>query len=124
MKFLGEIYKEKILPRKDLVERELPYNDHESQIVKDLFGYKLVCGKHQVECASEEEARYLKIFLDVGLTEIKIPKDINFLKQIIPELEESKKNIDEIIDEFMESIFDRKAKAQLRHEVYMEYAKF
>jgi hypothetical protein len=124
MKFIGEIYKEKILPRKDLVDKELPYNHTESQVIKDLFGYKLVVGKEQIECATEDEARYLKVFLDLGLTEIKIPKDLNFLKQIVPELESSKKHIDEILKEFTESIFDRKAKAQLRHEVYMEFARF
>jgi hypothetical protein len=124
VKFLGEIYKEKILTRKDLIERELPYNHTDSEIIKDLFGYKLVCGKYTIECGTEEEARYLKVFLDVGLTEVKIPKDINFLKQILPEIEASKKRIDEILLEFTESIFDRKAKAQLRHEVYMEYARY
>lgn len=124
MKFIGEIYKEKILPRKDLVEKDLPYNHVTSQIVKDLFGYKIIVGKNTIVCESEEEARYLKIFIDLGLTEIKIPKDFNFLTEIVPELEASKKHIDNIIQEYTDSIFDKKAKAQLRHEVYMEYASF
>lgn len=124
MKFIGEIYKEQILPRKDLVNKDLPYNNCESQVIKDLFGYKLLCGKHTIECETEEEARYLKIFLDLGLTEIKMPKDIKFLREITPLLEKNKKQLDEIMNEFMVSIFNRSAKAQLKHEVYMEFAKY
>lgn len=124
MKLIGEIYKEKILTRKDLVNRELPYNYYESQIIKDLFGYKLVCGKHQVECATEEEARYLKIFLDIGLTEIKIPRDHKFLCEILPELETCKIGIDEIMNDFMKGILNRRARERLKHEVYMEFAKY
>ena len=123
MKTIGEYYQEKVLSKKGLREVELPQYNGESRIEKDLFGWKLYSGKNFIECSSQEEARYLKVFLDSGLSEIKIPKDVEYLMSILPELERLKSRIDEILNSYLESIFDRKAREQLKHEVYMEVTK-
>ena len=123
MKTLGEFYREKILSREDLITRELPNNSGEIKIERDLFGWRLYSGKNFIECRSEEEACYLKVFMDAGMTEICIPKDEEYLKIILPELEHLKTRIDEIINSYLESIMGVKTKAQLKHSVFMEMMK-
>jgi hypothetical protein len=111
------------LPKRKLSKKELPDNSGEIKIDRDLFGWKLFSGKNFFECRSEEEARYLKIFADLGMTEIFVPKDDVHLKNILPELERLKTRTDEILNSYLETILDRKIKERLKHEVYMEITK-
>jgi hypothetical protein len=125
MKLIGEFYREKVLslPKRSLFKKELSDNSGETKIERDLFGWKLFSGKNFIECRSEEEARYLKILLDLGFTEIYVPKDDAYLKDILPELERLKTRTDEILNSYLETILDRKIKERLRYEVYMEITK-
>lgn len=125
MKLIGEFYKEKVfsLPKRKLSKKELPDNSGEIKIERDLFGWKLFSGKNFIECRSEEEARYLKILFDLGFTEIYVPKDDAYLKEILPELERLKTRTDEILNSYLETILDRKVRERLKHEVYMEISK-
>jgi len=125
MKFIGKYYKETVLslPKKSLFKRELPGNSDEIKTERDLFGWKLYSGKDSIECRSEEEARYLKVFLDLGFTEIYVPKDEAHLKSILPELERLKTRADEILNSYLETILDRKIRERLKYEVYMEISK-
>jgi hypothetical protein len=125
MKLIGEFYKEKVLslPKKKLSKKELQDNSGEIRIERDLFGWKLYWGKNFLECRSEEEARYLKIFLDLGLDKVYIPKDDVYLKEILMELEKLKSKTDEILNSYLETILDRRIRERLKHEVYMEVAK-
>jgi len=123
MKTLGEFYREKILSCSDRISVQLPNSAGENRIEKDLFGWKLYSGKDSIECRSEEEARYLKILLDAGMTEVFIPKDEDYLKSILPELERLKKKIDEIVDSYLDSVLDRRVRERVRTEVFMELTK-
>jgi len=125
MKFIGRYYKETVLslPKKSLFKRELRGNSGEIRIERDLFGWKVYSGKDSIECRSEEEARYLKVFLDLGFIEIYVPKDEAHLKSVLPELERLKTRADEILNSYLETILDRKIKERLKHEVYMEISK-
>lgn len=132
MKRIGAFYREKILslPKKSLTKREEPYySPHDMKIERDLFGWKIWYNRAgrksrlYIECRSEEEARYLKVLLDVGMKEIFVPKDNEYLKSILPELERLKKRTDEILNSYLETILNRQIRAQLKHEVYMEITK-
>jgi len=105
----------------------MPYSYLENmEIVRDLFGVKIYYTKLGrksrafLECRSEEEARFIKVFNDAGMTEIYVPKDNEYLKNILPELEKLKEKTDEIINSYLETILNRNLKARLRHEVFME----
>ena len=123
MQTLGEFYKEKILIRADLISIELPERDGENEIVKDLFGWKLYSGKNSMECNSEEEARYLKVFLDAGMDEVFIPTNKDFLNKIVEDLENLKTKIDKIINLHLSAVFNRSIKERVKHEVYQEIIK-
>jgi hypothetical protein len=122
MKRIGRFYKETVLslPEDKRFEINLPYGSGEIKIEKDLFGWKLYCGKKFVECRSEEEARYLKIFLEVGLSSVYVPKDEEYLKSILPELERLKKRTDEIINFHTSGILNKRIREEIRQKVYSE----
>ena len=125
MRTIGKFYLDEVmcLPKSKLKKVELPSDNDNSKIDHDLFGIKLYAGDEYIECRSEEEARYLKVFLDSGVREVYIPKDDEYLKTILPKLEYIKSKIDEFLADAMYSLFDRKLKAQLKHEVFMEVTK-
>ena len=87
MKTIGDFYLQRILTRKKLIHRELPGDFQKGRIEKDLFGWNLYSGNHCINCRSEEEARYLKVFVDTNVSEVKVPGDDEDLREILPELE-------------------------------------
>lgn len=123
MKTFGEFYREDVLTKRPLVKRVLPPHSDEIKVVKDLFGWKLYSGKQSIDCRSEEEAKFLKIFLEVGFEEVKVPKDDKILKELLTELEEMKEVADEIIEEHAEGLLSRRIKEELRHRVWQELTK-
>jgi len=120
---LGKFYKEKILSHKPLLVKKLPLLSNKIEIKKELFGWRICSGRQSIECDSEEEARYLKVFFEAGLEEVKIPKDKNYLKKILPELEKLKIDIDKIINYYLESIVNTKIKKELRYRLWSEIIK-
>lgn len=121
MPTLGDFYREKILSQKDLVDRQLPANSGKIEIKQDLFGCKLFYGKKEfLECRSEQEARYLKVWMESGVREIAVPQDEEYLKNIVPDLEELKKKIDQVIHDYTFGILNRKIRERIRREVYQE----
>ncbi|MBI4333617.1 MAG: hypothetical protein HY673_20325 [Chloroflexi bacterium] len=124
MRTIGEFYKEEILAKKGVVVRDLPSGAGETRIVRDLFGWRLCSGKECIECRSEEEARYLKIFLDAGVREIGVPADDQLLKDILPRLERLKSRTFAIIDSYLETVLNRKIRERVRHDVLAEITKF
>ncbi len=132
MKTIGDFLRARILPlpEESLDMRETPYLFLDNmRIVKEIWGWKIFYTKSGrkkeefLECRSEEEARYLKALIDSGLREIPVPKDDEYLKSILPELERVKARIDEILHQYMDTIRDRSAREQLRREVYEDCVK-
>jgi hypothetical protein len=125
MKRIGAYYREEVLslPQEMLIEVELPRSSGEFKIIKDLFGWKLYSGDNFVECRSEEEARYLLVFWDAGMRNVMVPKEEEYLKKILPELERLKKRTDEIIEKHLRALRNPRLREQVRREVYMEITK-
>jgi len=122
MQFLGEFYREKILSQKKLKEIEFPRRDDEEElkIVQELFDWKIYAGKRYLSCTSEEEARYLKLFWEIGLTSIKIPRDKEYLKSILPDLELLKQKHQKILDDELAFILRPKKRRLIEHRFWME----
>ena len=124
MQRLGNFYKEKILCRNDLITKELPGSSSEVKIEHNLFGWRLYSGKEYIECSSEYEARYLKVWREAMVNEIGVPKDEEFLKTIVPELEELKRKTDEVIEEDLMCVFRKKDRNQILYWVWTEITKY
>lgn len=52
--------------------------------------------------------------------EVYIPKDDNFIREILPELEKLKKRTDEILNEYLETLMKRAHRERLKFMVYRE----
>ena len=120
---LGKFYKEKILSQKQLYAKKLPRPSDKILVEQDLYGWRLYSGKKHIACESEHEANYLKVWLEMELEKVKIPKDEEYLETILPELENLKKQIDEIVNSYLESILDSKTRAKIEHQLWMEILK-
>ena len=132
MKTIGDFLRARILslPEESLDIREIPYSFLENmRIVREIWGWKIFYTKlgrkkeEFLECRSEEEARYLKVLIDAGMTEIQVPRDDEYLRNILPELERLAKRIDEILHIYMNTLRDRNARQQLKQIVYEQCVK-
>jgi hypothetical protein len=92
----------------------------EVSIQQSLMGWRLYSGRQSIDCASELEARYLKVWLGAGLDSVKIPRDEGYLKTIVPELESLKQKIGEIIAPYLNSIVNVKTKERILHRLWLE----
>jgi len=120
---LGRFYKEKILTQEPLLTKVLPKASGDARIEQDLFGWRLFLGKESVECESEAQARYLKVFLEVGFDKVQVPQDKGYLGRIVSELEELKTGIDEVINSYLESIVNARTRRRLEQQVWSEIMK-
>jgi len=121
---LGKFYRERILTRRSLATKNLPKASGTAKIEPEMYGWRLYYSdKKYIVCPSEEEARYLKIFLESGLEEVKMPNDNRYLKTILPELEKLKARTDEIVNSYLESIVSTKIKMKISHQLWNEILK-
>ncbi|MCL0103168.1 N-6 DNA methylase [Dehalococcoidia bacterium] len=120
---LGKFYREKVLSRKPLVKRTLPPALAEIRLEQDLFGWRLSWGRQHLACTSEPEARYLKVWMEAGLDTVKVPKDEDCLKAIVPELEALKQKTDEVFENYLGSILDPRTRQRLLHQLWREVMK-
>ncbi len=121
----GKFYKENVLGYKSLSTIKLPKVSGKIKVKKDVFGnYRVYySSKDYIPCNSENEARYLKLFLDLGLEEVKIPKNEDYLENILPQLEELKREAQEIIESYLEGVANNKIKETIRYQVWLEILK-
>ena len=120
---LGKFYREKILTHKPLRTKRLPKISGEVKLQQELFGWRLSSGREHVDCISELEARYLKVWSEARLESIKIPEDENHLKESVPELESLKQKTDEVFEDYLSSILDSRLRQRLLHQLWQEALK-
>ena len=120
---LGKFYREKILSQKQLFTKKLPKHSEKIWIEQDLYGWRLYSGKKHIACESEQEARYLKVWLEAGLEKVKNPKDEKYVGAILPELEGLKLHIDKIVNSYLESILDPKTRTKIENQLWQEILK-
>jgi len=122
MKTIGEFYYRRVLslPQEQTKMVELPLRTGEIKIEAGLFEWKLYAGKKWVACRSEAEARYLRVLLDSEMRSVRVPLDDAYLASILPELEQIKARIEEILESELAGVLSRKLREQVRHLVYAE----
>ncbi len=119
-KLLGHFYSEKILNQKNLKTVKLFHPIKDIHIKNELFGWRLSSGKDHIDCQGEAEAEYLKIWLESGLEEVKVPKDESYIMKILPELKELKERIDRIISDHISSITSQKLQNKILQKLQGE----
>jgi type I restriction-modification system DNA methylase subunit len=119
-KLLINFYRDKILSQKNLQTVKLFHPANEIQIKNELFGWRVSSGKNRIDCDSEAEAQYLKIWLESGLEEVKVPKDESYISKILPELKALKEKIDQIISDHISSIASQKLQNKILQKLQGE----
>jgi hypothetical protein len=124
MEMIGEYYTDKVLSqgRENLKKKELiGYSCFgETKMEQDLFGWKIHTKRRIFEFDSEVEARYTIIFLELGWRSVYIPKDLNYLAEILSRLEYLKMRADEVIGNGVKRIFGRKIRWEARVLTYQK----
>ncbi|MDP8202044.1 MAG: N-6 DNA methylase [Candidatus Tenebribacter burtonii] len=123
---LGSFYKKNILNQKKIKKIKLPNIGLNifPNIDKELMGWRLYYSKKDfIICDTEEEARFIKIFIDTEIEELSVPTDTNYLSSIISNLEKIKEKVDDIINESVETIYSTKLRNNLRHQLIREIIK-
>jgi len=120
---LGKFYQEKVLSQKPLYSKELPKATDDISIKQGLFGWRLYSGKKYIECASELEAHYLKVWLEAGVEEIEVPEDETYLKTIVPKLEKLKAKTNEVIKDQLSFIANPRTRDRILHQLWHELSK-
>jgi type I restriction-modification system DNA methylase subunit len=117
---LGKFYREKILNQEELTSRRLLKATGETKIEAGLFGWRLYSGRVHIDCSSELEARYLKIWSDVGLEKVKMPKDESYLEEVVSDLESIYQKNCELMESYLESIIDVRTQAKISDRIWQE----
>ncbi len=117
---IGNFYKTKILSLKELKDIKLFKPGKKVETEKGIFGWRVKSGKKYIDCTSEEEAQYIKIFIESGFEEIKIPKDQTYINQILPELKSIREATDKTLSTYLSSITQRKLREKIKNIILME----
>ncbi|MDA2918144.1 N-6 DNA methylase [Desulfobacterota bacterium AH_259_B03_O07] len=119
-KLLGNFYRDKILSQKNLKTVALFHPTKDLQIKNELFGWRISSGKNYIDCQSESEAEYLKIWLESGLEEVKVPGDETYISKLLPELKALKEKIDQTISDHISSITSQKLQNKILQKLQGE----
>lgn len=120
---LGSFYKKRILSKKNLKEMHLPEKSVPLEIKKALWNYRLFSGKNSIDCASIEEAEYIKIFLEAGWESVKVPEDLEMIKKVLPAFTKISQKIKNSLTYYTEGILDEKIVKQIETLVWQGVSK-
>jgi len=120
---LGRFYQERVLSQKALYTKTLPRMAGDVSIKQSLMGWRLYSGKQSIDCASELEARYLKVWLEAGLDQVKVPQNKSYLQTVVPQLESLKHKIDEVVAPYLNSIVNIKTRDGILHQLWVQITK-
>jgi len=123
MQRLGSFYKTHVLSKKPLKKVKLPKLEKSVKLDKTLLDYRLSSGRKSIDCFSEEEGRYLKVFLEADWDDVLVPENKEVIKQILPQLEKISSKVKEAINYYSDSILDSRLKDQIVHLVWHEVSK-
>ncbi len=97
---------------------DLPERAEPIEVENFLFGWCLKSGKKVIDCSSEAEARYKRIFLEMGWDQAMIPKDNVYLSSIINRWETLFEKTQAVLQEHTSSILQKKTRDLLIYTVW------
>jgi type I restriction-modification system DNA methylase subunit len=114
---LSTFYKERIatVPSYSL---DLPKPEVPIEIENSLFGWRLRIGKKSIDCSGEPQARYIRVFVEMGWDRTLVPKDDTYLSSIIDQWETLFEKARATLREQTSSILQNKIRDLLIHKVW------
>ena len=95
---LVEAYCSRVLALRTRVVR-LPGRKCRSQILFTFLGYELKAGRRRLTCPDLETARYLRVFAELGMSEVRIPYDPTQTADLLPVLEDGFARLNRCLEE-------------------------
>lgn len=101
-------------------KRDLFGNVGNIKIERTLTGISLKLGSKSIQCETEKEGYYMKIFAEMGLKKVEIPEDTIYLEKIIPDIKILKATIDKQIQKKVEDYpYIKKIKDKLIPKIWV-----
>lgn len=97
---------------------DLPKLEEPIEIENSLFGWRLKIGKKAIDCTSEAQARYLRVFSEMGCDQALVPKDDDYLSSIVNQWESLFEKAQAALQEHTSSILQSKTRDLLIHTVW------
>ena len=121
MELLGEYHRDKVmcLPKNNRKQMDLPCWRNDVEIINELFGWILKCGKEKIECRSEDEARYILALWSFEWTDFWVPTDDKYLAEILPRLLVLKEGHAEVVEEKTFFYSNRKIREEIKRQIYL-----
>ena len=111
---LSHIYAQEVLSRPTRVV-SLPGRKCQPQIVDTFLGYELKALRKRITCPDMSTARYLRIFAEIGMKQVKLPYDPSRVQLLATGLEHS---LDRIKEHLLERDLDTPGHAAALRRVY------
>jgi len=99
---------------------DLPKPEEPIKIENSLFGWRLKIGKKTIDCPSEAQARYLRVFAEMGCDQTLVPKDDAYLSSIVNQWETLFEKAQAALQEHTSSILQNKTRDLLIHTVWVK----
>ena len=121
MELIGEYHRDKvlILPENQRKQMDLPSWRDNVEIINEIFGWVLKCGKERIECRSENEARYIWALWSFNWNDFWVPTNDKYLAEILPRLLVLKEGHDEVVEEKTCFYSNRKIREELKRQIYL-----
>jgi len=78
----------------------------------------LKIGRKVIDCSGEVQARYLRVFAEMGWDRALVPKDSDYLAKIIDRWENLFNRAQATLEEYTSSILQNKIRGLLTHTVW------
>lgn len=117
---IGKFYKENITSLRKLVIRNLIPRRGKVELVQDLYGWQVQSGGKGIICKVEDEAKYLKIFVEMGFEEIEMPLEKAELQKVLPDLISIKDSHNTVMKVYLNSIVNKKLRTSLENKIWRE----
>jgi type I restriction-modification system DNA methylase subunit len=97
---------------------DLPKRTEPIEIENSLLGWRLKIGKKPIDCSSETQARYLRVFAEMSWDQAPVPKDNSYLSSMLNQWEDLFENTKAVLEEYTTSILQRNIRELLVHTVW------
>lgn len=111
---LGRTYGEEVLSGPTRVV-SLPGRKCEPRILHTFLGFELQVAQKRMTCPDMSTARYLRLFAEIGMPSVRAPYDPSLTTGVLPQLEQSLKNIKDFL---LEENLDRKQHQSKLRNIY------